>query len=83
MYLYAAPACAPLNDRVVPNPVGIIKSLSLGAPGWLSQLSFQLLILTQVLISWSWDQALHQAQHWAWSLLKILSSWGSLGGSAV
>ena len=31
------------------------------APGWLNQLSIQLLVLAQVLISWSWDQA----QHWA------------------
>lgn len=28
-----------------------------GAPGWLSQLSSQLLILAQALISGSWDQA--------------------------
>ena len=32
-----------------------------GAPGWLSQLSIQLLISAQVMISQSWDLALSQA----------------------
>ena len=33
-----------------------------------------LLISAQVMISQSWDGALHEAPHWAWSLLKILFS---------
>ena len=44
-----------------------------GAPEWLSWSSVQLLISAQVTIPGSWDQALHQALYWAWSLLKILS----------
>ena len=45
----------------------------LGAPGWLSWLSIQLLILAQVMTSGSRAQALHQALHSAKSLLEILS----------
>ena len=36
-------------------------------------ISIQLLISSQVMISGLWDQALCQAPHWPWSLLKILS----------
>ena len=46
---------------------------NLGAPGWLSWLSVRHLILAQVRISQSWDQALHQALCWAWSLLGMCS----------
>ena len=42
-------------------------------PGWLSQLSVQLLIYAQVVIPESWDQVLRLALHWAWRLLGILS----------
>ena len=40
---------------------------------WLIHLSIQLWISDQVMISELWDQALHQAPHGAWSILKILS----------
>lgn len=46
------------------------KSIVLGAPGWLSQLSIQLLISAEVLISESWVQALRWAPGWVGSLLK-------------
>ena len=39
------------------------KGSRLGAPGWLSWVSVQLLILAQVMISGSCDRALHQALH--------------------
>ena len=42
-----------------------ILAVFLGASGWLSKLSIQLLILAWVMISGLWG--------WAWSLLKILS----------
>ena len=35
----------------------------IGAPGWLSQSSCHLLIMAQVMISGSWDQAPHWAPH--------------------
>ena len=44
-----------------------------GAPGWLSQLSIWLLILTQVIISGLWDQPPCWAPTWVGSLLEILS----------
>ena len=45
----------------------------LGAPGWLGPLSIQLFILVQVMISGSWDGALHGAPCPAWdSLLPFL-----------
>ena len=44
---------------------------SFRAPGWLSQVSTQLLILTQVMITWSWKLALCWALCWAWSVLGI------------
>ena len=44
-----------------------------GAPGWCSKLSIWLLISAQLMISGSWDWALHWALSWAQSLLKILS----------
>ena len=37
------------------------KEEELGAPGWLSQVSIQLLILAQVMIPGSWDQVPCQA----------------------
>ena len=43
-----------------------------GEPGWFSQLNIWVLILGQVMISWSWVWALHWAPHWQ-SLLEILS----------
>ena len=42
-------------------------------PGWLSQWSTRLLILAQVMIPGSWDQAWSHTPCWAWSLLKIFS----------
>ena len=45
-------------------------------PGWLSWLHFQLLISTQIMISWSWSTppgAVSSAPRWVWTLLKILS----------
>ena len=45
----------------------------IGAPGWPSWLSVQLLILAQVMILGLWDQALHRVPCWVWSLFKILS----------
>ena len=45
-----------------------------GAPEWRSQSSVRLLVSAQVMISGSWDQALHGAPHSAGSLLEILSS---------
>ena len=39
----------------------LFKNLSFGVPGWLSLLSVGLLISAQVMISGSWDQALHWA----------------------
>lgn len=45
--------------------------LSWGAPGWLSQLGIQLLILAGVMISGSRDQALCQALSSGWSLLVL------------
>ena len=43
------------------------------APGWLSQLSIQLLISTWVMISGLWDWGACWAPRWVWSLLGILS----------
>ena len=37
--------------------------------GWLSQLSVQLLVLAQVMVLWSWDEASCWALHSAQSLL--------------
>ena len=51
-----------------------------GLPGWLSQLSIQLLISAQVLISGLWIQAPHWAPHLAWSLLKNKEDGGRVGG---
>lgn len=51
----------------------MLEVLGLGAPGWLSRLSTQLLLLRQVIISESWDQAQHQSLSSARSLPKILS----------
>ena len=48
-------------------------AVKIGAPGWLSRLSIRILISAQAVISWLWDRAPHQALHWAWSLLGILS----------
>ena len=45
------------------------------APGWLSRLSVQFLILVPVTILWSqglWDRTPRQALCWVWRLLKIL-----------
>ena len=50
----------------------LLKNKWVGAPGWLSWLSIQLLISVQVMISPSWDGAPGCALCWAWSLLKIL-----------
>ena len=44
------------------------------APGWLSQLSLQLLILAQVMISELWDRALPGALSSVWSLFISLST---------
>ena len=44
-----------------------LKAVIVEVHGWLSQLSIHILISAQVMISRSWDWALH----WAWSLLKI------------
>ena len=49
----------------------IEKTLGSGAPGWLSWLSIQLLVLAQVKTSGWWDRAQHQAPCWAWNLLEI------------
>ena len=43
-----------------------------GAPGWLSQLSSQLLVSAQVMISQSWDRAPHRALCRVPNLLKFL-----------
>jgi len=43
-----------------------------GSLGWLSQLSLQLFILAQVMISESWNQAPHWALHWVQSPLVPL-----------
>jgi len=43
----------------------------MGVPAWLSQLSVQLLISGQILISRSLVQAPHWAPRWARNLLKI------------
>ena len=51
------------------------RSMRLGAPRWLS---IQFLILTQVMISGSWDWASHGSPYWAWSLFEILSPSHSL-----
>ena len=51
----------------------LYQKASLGAPGWLSQLSGQLLISAQVKISGSWDQAPCGAPRPAGSLREILS----------
>ena len=48
------------------------------APGWLSLFSVRLLILAQVVTSGLWDPAPHQARHWAWSVLKIVSHTATL-----
>ena len=40
---------------------------------WVAQLSVQLLISAQVMISQSWAWLPHQAPCWVWNLLKILS----------
>ena len=45
----------------------------MGTSGWCSWLSIQLLVLAQVVISWSWYQAWHWALCSVWSLLEILS----------
>ena len=50
-----------------------IKTTVRGTPGWLSWLSVQLLISTQVMIPGSWDLAPGWAPSWACTLLKILS----------
>ena len=49
------------------------KSAMSGAPRWLNWLRFQLLVLAQVMISGSWDQAPCQALHSAWRVLKMIS----------
>ena len=50
-----------------------LKGLGRGAPGWLSWLNVWLLILAQVMISQTWDQAPRWALHCVWTLIKILS----------
>ena len=50
----------------------LVSKFYIGAPGWLSCLSGQLLISAQVMISGSWDQAPYGGPHWMWSVLKIL-----------
>ena len=50
-----------------------ILKVTVGPPGWLSELSLWLLILAQVMISGSWDPALHRALCSAGSLLPPLS----------
>ena len=45
----------------------------LGTPGWLSQLSINVLVSAQVMISGLGDQALHWALSSTGSLLEILS----------
>ena len=53
----------------VQNPgILVLELVILGTPGWLSQLSIRLLILTQVM----WDRAPCRAPCWVWSLFKIL-----------
>ena len=42
--------------RNVSQVLVMLKTTS-GAPGWLSQVSIQILILAQVMISGSWDEA--------------------------
>ena len=42
-------------------------------PGWLSQLSIQLLVLAQVMFSGLWDWAPCRAPCWTWKLLGIFS----------
>ena len=57
---------------------GEYKMLSIGAPGWLSWFSVQLLISAQVMISGAWDQAPCQAPHWAQGSFRfclLLSFW--------
>ena len=48
------------------------------APGWLGLFSIRLLIWAQVVTSGLWDPAPHQALHWAWSVLNILSHTATL-----
>ena len=51
-----------------------IYKIKIGGLGWLSQLSIQLLISAQVMISVSWDQALHPALLSAGVYLRFLLS---------
>ena len=51
----------------------MLKNWKVGAPGWLSQLSVQLLVSAQVMISWLVDSSLSYSVLTAWSLLGILS----------
>ena len=48
------------------------------APGWLGLFSIRLLIWAQVVTSGLWDPAPHQALHWVWSMLNILSHTATL-----
>ena len=48
-----------------------LKFYNKRVPGWLSQLSIQLLISAQVMTTKLWDEAPCWALHWVWSLFKI------------
>ena len=48
-------------------------NVQIGAPGWFSQLSVQLLISAQVTISGLWDWAVYWALHTVGNLFEILS----------
>ena len=72
----------PLSQIDTPSPFPTVCLVTLNtyrnrlyyrAPGWLSQLSVQLLILAHVLMSQLWDGALSWVPAWAGSLLTILS----------
>ena len=50
-------SCSKVRKRVL--SLSLLKMLVVVAPGWLSWLSIQLLILPQFMIPGSWDLALH------------------------
>ena len=50
----------------------ILKS-DCGVPGWHRPLHLQLLVSSQVVISWLWDWAPRQAQHWVYLRFSLLS----------
>ena len=62
------------NKILINTLLGVQFFLCIGAPGWLNWLGICLSILAQVMISRSWDGALHQALHSVGSLLGDLLS---------